>query len=171
MVQSHLAKGPNRRFDSSDRGHPYAFLSRRFNSRSTASRMTSAIFSPSAKVALMRSLVPSGNLAGICSKFICVLPILLISPIDGIVDITYIYDINKRSKPMDLEDLREQLQTLLAASPETGEQWAEICRLEQEIVDAEQNAAERAYQRQCERFYGGGFTSLRDQQLEARRVK
>lgn len=72
---------------------------------------------------------------------------------------------------MDIEDLREQLETLLAATPETGVQWAEICRLEQEIVDAEQNAAERAYERQCERFYGGAAPSLRDQQIAAMRVK
>jgi ferric-dicitrate binding protein FerR (iron transport regulator) len=72
---------------------------------------------------------------------------------------------------MDIEDLREQLETLLAAKPETGAQWAEICRLEQEISDAEQNAAERAYERQCERFYGGSSPSLRDQQIDARRVK
>jgi hypothetical protein len=37
-----------------------------------------------------------------------------------------------------LEDLREQLGTLLAAKPETGAQWAEICRLEHEIADLEQ---------------------------------
>jgi hypothetical protein len=77
---------------------PYAFRSRRFNSRSTASRMTSENFSPSSITAFIRAFVPSGNLAGICSKFICVRPILLISPIDEIEDITYIDDINNGSK-------------------------------------------------------------------------
>lgn len=72
---------------------------------------------------------------------------------------------------MDLEDLREQLETLLSAKPETGEQWAEICRLEQEIKDMEQNEAELAYERQCERFYGGGAPSLREQQIAAMRLK
>lgn len=75
-------------------------FSRRFSSRSTAWRMNSAAGSLSSKTASMRAFVPSGNLAGICSKFICVLPILLISPIDGIVDITYIDDINNGDKPM-----------------------------------------------------------------------
>jgi len=68
---------------------------------------------------------------------------------------------------MDIEDLRERLEALFAAKPETGAQWAEICRIEQEIVDAEQNEAERAYERQCERFCGGSAPSLRDQQIAA----
>lgn len=72
---------------------------------------------------------------------------------------------------MDLEDLRDQLETLLAAKPETGEQWAEICRIEREVADAEQNAAERAYERQCERFYGGGGSTLQSQQIAAQRLK
>lgn len=73
---------------------------------------------------------------------------------------------------MDIEEMKEQLEALLASKPETGVQWAEICRLEQEIVGAEQDAAERAYERQCERFYGGGgTTSLRDQQVAAMRLK
>jgi hypothetical protein len=48
--------------------------------------MTSAIFSPSSRTALMRSLVPSGNLAGICSKLICGLLM-----VRRIADITYCY--------------------------------------------------------------------------------
>lgn len=72
---------------------------------------------------------------------------------------------------MDIEDLREQLEILLASKPETGAQWAEICRLEQQIVDAEQDASERAYERQCELFYGGDVPSLREQQIAAMRLK
>lgn len=41
--------------------------SRRFNSRSTASRMKSERFSPSAITASIRAKVPAGNRAGICS--------------------------------------------------------------------------------------------------------
>ena len=37
-----------------------------------------------------------------------------------------------------LEGLRDQLETLLAAKPETGEQWADICLLEEQIIAAEQ---------------------------------
>ena len=38
--------------------------------------------------------------------------------------------------------------------------------------NCEQNAAEAAYERQCERFYGGdGPKSLQQQQIEARRLK
>jgi hypothetical protein len=36
-----------------------------------------------------------------------------------------------------IEDMKDQLDRLLASKPETGEQWADICLLEQEIVDAE----------------------------------
>lgn len=37
--------------------------------------------------------------------------------------------------------------------------------------DCEQNAAEAAYERQCESFYGGGHCSLAQQQADARRFK
>lgn len=40
--------------------------------------------------------------------------------------------------------------------------------------DCEQNEAEAAYERYCERFHDGGateFRSLRDQQIEARKLK
>jgi hypothetical protein len=33
-----------------------------------------------------------------------------------------------------LEDLQEQLADLLLSKPETGEQWAEVCWLEKEII-------------------------------------
>lgn len=72
---------------------------------------------------------------------------------------------------MDIEEMKELLEGMLTASPETGEQWAAICLLEQKIVDAEQDAAERAYERRCEAFYGGSAPSLRDQQIEALRLK
>jgi len=32
-----------------------------------------------------------------------------------------------------IEELTDQLDTLLGAKPESGDQWAEICRLEDEI--------------------------------------
>jgi hypothetical protein len=32
-----------------------------------------------------------------------------------------------------IEDLTDQLDALLGAKPESGDQWAEICRLEDEI--------------------------------------
>ena len=61
-------------------------FSRRFSSRSTASRMKSACFSPSPSVASILASVPSGNLATVCSWLICFLPML------GIIDaITYCY--------------------------------------------------------------------------------
>jgi len=73
---------------------------------------------------------------------------------------------------MDIEEMKDRLETLLNSRPETGEQWAEICRLEQQIVDAEQDAAERAYERQCERFYGGNCPlPLREQMTQARGIK
>ena len=67
-----------------------------------ASRIRSERVSLSSKQASIRSSVPAGRRAGICSKFICLRPILLISPIDGIKDITYIDDINNGSKAMGL---------------------------------------------------------------------
>jgi uncharacterized protein (DUF608 family) len=36
-----------------------------------------------------------------------------------------------------IQDMKDQLDHLLMAKPETGEQWADICLLEQEIVEAE----------------------------------
>jgi hypothetical protein len=72
---------------------------------------------------------------------------------------------------MTIEEMKDHLETLLASSPETGEQWAAICLLEQQIVDAEQDAAERAYEHRCEAFYGGSFKSLQQQQIEAQRLK
>lgn len=77
---------------------------RRFSSRSTASRMKSERFSPSANAASIRASVPSRNRAGVCSPLILGRPtgaevaditffaksnILLISPIDCVTDITY----------------------------------------------------------------------------------
>lgn len=39
-------------------------------------------------------------------------------------------------------------------------------------ADHDENDAERAWERQCERFYGrGGPVSLREQQIEARKLK
>lgn len=37
--------------------------------------------------------------------------------------------------------------------------------------DCEQNAAERAYERFCEAFYGGEVVTLHEQQIEARKLK
>ena len=34
-----------------------------------------------------------------------------------------------------IEDLQSQIEKLLRAKPETGEQWAEICALEAEMVN------------------------------------
>lgn len=34
-----------------------------------------------------------------------------------------------------IENLTSQMNKLLRSNPETGEQWAEICRLEAEIVN------------------------------------
>lgn len=62
------------------------FFSRRLNSFSTATRMNSAAGSLSSRTAWMRALVPSGNLAGICSKLTWGL--LMPAFID---DITYCY--------------------------------------------------------------------------------
>jgi hypothetical protein len=61
--------------------------------------MNAAMGSFSSNTAWMRALVPSGNLAGICSSLIWLRPILLISSIDGIKDIIYINDINNGGKP------------------------------------------------------------------------
>jgi len=36
-----------------------------------------------------------------------------------------------------IQDMRDQLDRLLMAKPETGEAWSDICLLEQEIIDAE----------------------------------
>lgn len=48
--------------------------SRRFSSRSTATLMKSARPSSSFNTVSIRPSVPSGNLAGVCSWFICFLP-------------------------------------------------------------------------------------------------
>jgi hypothetical protein len=60
-------------------GTPYSLVgryrrSRRFSSRSMAARMKSARFSPSSRTASIRSSVPPGSLAGVCSWLICFLP-------------------------------------------------------------------------------------------------
>jgi hypothetical protein len=34
-----------------------------------------------------------------------------------------------------IEELKSQIEKLLRAKPETGEQWADICALEAELVD------------------------------------
>jgi len=36
---------------------------------------------------------------------------------------------------MDIETLTAELNRLLLSKPETGEQWAEICRIEAQIED------------------------------------
>lgn len=91
----------------------YRWDRRRFNSRSTASRMKSERFSPSARALSIRASVPSGNRAGVCSPLIrgrptserisdisfCAKPCtLLISPIDRVNDISYIDDISYGGK-------------------------------------------------------------------------
>lgn len=64
----------------------YALRSRLFNSLSTASRMKAAMDSFSIKTRSIRSLVPPGSRAGICSSLICV------RPMPGVIDdITYCY--------------------------------------------------------------------------------
>ena len=64
--------------------------------------------------------------------------------------------------------------------PETCDKCGEDCfNAEDEYgeyicEDCEQNAAEAAYERHCEDFHDGGctrFNSLRDQQIEARKLK
>lgn len=40
-----------------------------------------------------------------------------------------------------LEDLQEQLADALNSKPETGEQWAEICWLEAEIIREQEQEA------------------------------
>ena len=39
------------------------------------------------------------------------------------------------------QDLQEQLDNLLNSKPETGEQWAEICWLEAEIIKRREQEA------------------------------
>jgi len=64
------------------------FFSRRFSSFSTASRRKSERFSfvSGSRTRSMRSSVPPGNLAGICSSLICFRPMR-----DILDDITYCY--------------------------------------------------------------------------------
>lgn len=46
---------------------------------------------------------------------------------------------SERSKQMTrTQDLREQINDLLNAKPETGEEWAEICLIEKLLVEAQQ---------------------------------
>jgi len=88
---------------------------RRFNSRSTASRMKSERFSLPVSAASIRARVPSAKRAGVCSPlilgrptgaaicditFCAKLPILLISPIDRVHDISYLDDITYGGQEM-----------------------------------------------------------------------
>lgn len=41
---------------------------------------------------------------------------------------------------MSAEDIREEIEALLDTKPETGEQWAEICRLEALAAELEKAA-------------------------------
>jgi hypothetical protein len=41
---------------------------------------------------------------------------------------------------MSAEEIRAEIDRLIDAKPETGEQWAEICRLEALAVDLEKSA-------------------------------
>ncbi|MCW5615855.1 MAG: hypothetical protein KIT32_12100 [Rhodocyclaceae bacterium] len=41
---------------------------------------------------------------------------------------------------MDPQEIRDEIETLLNANPETGEQWAEICRLEALAAELEKAA-------------------------------
>lgn len=40
-----------------------------------------------------------------------------------------------------LQDLKDRLETALNSKPETGEQWAEICLLEQLLIEAKEEEA------------------------------
>jgi hypothetical protein len=51
-----------------------------------------------------------------------------------------------------IQDMREQLDRLLMAQPETGEAWADICLLEQQIIDAEANLPANEYVRDNAQF-------------------
>jgi hypothetical protein len=46
-----------------------------------------------------------------------------------------------KEKPMTTEELRLEIEHRIMAKPETGEQWAEICAMEDDLVKAERFCA------------------------------
>lgn len=59
---------------------------------------------------------------------------------------------------MDPQEIRDEIETLLNANPETGEQWAEICRLEALAVELEKSAIPGVAQvadEMCAKLFGG----------------
>lgn len=80
------------------------------------------------------------------------------------------------------ENSREFVVELIATGDANPVKVLEVCEDEnwvhdvtdeilREAEDEKQNRAERAWERQCQRFYGGDTVDLRQVQIEAMRVK